>query len=187
MAAGATAAKNSALDALVDETMLVANAMYAIGRKTDSEELKVQCRLNASDFSRLRENEIEQMCVSIHSLAQEHAEALVPYGISSGSFADYSGMLDNFRKQADAQQTKIAESKAARELLSDAFDAADDILREDIDRLIELVRKSDEELLIRYKAARTIRDLGGSHAARTNGENGAEEVPQENAEAVTAA
>lgn len=48
--------------------------------------------------------------------------------------------------------------------MHETFDKADDILREDLDSILETLKEKDPDFYLQYKAARNIRDLGGSHS-----------------------
>jgi hypothetical protein len=106
-------------------------------------------------------------CDRTIELAQAHGAELGTYGISTADIESLVAELAAYRKQREEQQLKIAESKAAREMLYASFDEATDILREEIDPLIELVETIDPEFYNRYKAARVIKDIGG-HTAKSS-------------------
>lgn len=56
---------------------------------------------------------------------------------------------------------KIPESKVARKILYEAFAEADEILKEEIDKIMEVVKEQHRDFYDQYKAARMIRDIGG--------------------------
>ena len=167
VAEGATAAKNSSLDDCVERAFRICNALYALGRKTGNEQLKASCGVSISDITKMRETDIEQHCSRIADLAQESTTDLAVYGINAAEIKAFRKALETYRQQADSKHSKTAESKAARKSLYEAFCAADEILREDIDSLIELVKAGNADFYNQYKAARTIRDLGG-HITKNN-------------------
>ena len=64
--------------------------------------------------------------------------------------------------------------------LYEAFELANEILCEDIDTMMELVKIGNVELYEQYKAARTIRDIGHGHSsANSQPENDAPPEPVE--------
>jgi hypothetical protein len=73
---------------------------------------------------------------------------------------------DTYRQQAGSKEVKIADSKAARKSLFESFDKADEILKSDIDTLVEVNKTSNDYFYKQYQAARSIRDLGG-HGCKT--------------------
>ena len=159
---GVTAAKNNALDSMTGKAYTISNALYAMARKTGNLELRDASSVSLSDFNKLRENELVQCIQRILSLAWANADAIVAYTITAEKITSLQQSLEQYRKLADGKDNKYAKSKAAREMLFDLFATAGEILKEDIDVMIELVKTTDGDFYSRYKAARTIKDLGGS-------------------------
>ncbi|GEM_PF-2317972 len=163
LTAGVTAAKNAAIDALISSEFLFANALYTFGRESGNEELKASCRISMSDLTRLREGELEQLSSRHLQFAKTYAADLIAYGITDEAITTFGNALNAVRHQFDLLHNKFAGSKAERELLYQAFEKTDDILREDIDRLMEMIKGQDIEFYDTYRAARTIKDYGATH------------------------
>lgn len=163
---GATATKNVAHDQLVESALFVSKVLYSFGRKTNNEEVKASCKVTPTTLARLRDGQLEETCFRLHQFVTTFAASMNEYGITAEQLELFKTRLENYRLYIDSQQHKIAESKAARDQLYQAFDKADEILKEDLDRLIEVVKNQNHELYITYKAARVIRDLGGSHSPK---------------------
>ena len=163
LTAGVTAAKNAAIDALINSEFFFANALYTFGRESGNEELKASCRMSMSDLTRLREGELEQLSSRHLQFAKTYAADLIAYGITDETISIFENALNAVRHQFDLLHNKFAESKAERELLYQAFEKTDEILREDIDRLMEMVKGKDIEFYDTYRAARTIKDYGTTH------------------------
>jgi hypothetical protein len=161
VAEGAVAAKNGALDDLVQRVFRLGNAVYALGRKTGNEQYKSAGNMSLSDIEYMREPGVEQYCSKIAGLVKECAAELAIFGIAAEEVVAFDKALDIFRQQVAAKEVKIAESKAARKSLYECFDKADEILIEDIDTLVELAKIGNPDFYRQYKAARAIRDVGG--------------------------
>jgi hypothetical protein len=160
-ASGATASKNSAADTLIDLTLRIANALFVLGNNTQNEPLKSQCRLRPSRLSRCRALELKRISKRIAELARQCVSELPAYGITESDLASHTEAFELFCKIRDEQQQRLAEAKSARGLLSEDLAEANDILKNQIDPLMELVKHSDAEFYNQYKAARVIRDLRG--------------------------
>jgi len=163
---GATATKNNALDDMTERTYHISNALYAFGRRTSNEEIKSVSNLSLSDIYHLRENELVQYCTRILTLAQANTEGLAQYTITTEMLTALGQAIETYRHTADSKDTKFAGSKAAREVLFNLFAFTDELLREDIDTLVELVKNNNIDFYNQYNAARTIRDIGGSPKAK---------------------
>jgi hypothetical protein len=112
----------------------------------------------------MRETDIDQYCSGIAGLVKECPAEFTSSGIVAEEIAAFDNALDTYRQQADSKEVKTAESRVARKSLFECFDKADEILNSDIDTLVEVVKSSDENFYNQYKAARTIRDLGGHYS-----------------------
>jgi hypothetical protein len=86
--------------------------------------------------------------------------------------------LETLKVRSDGQQVKMAEKKVARGTLSASFRTTGRIVCQDLDTIMELMKVSAPDFYNEYRAARTIRDLGGSHGAKTTAPP--EEGQQEN-------
>ena len=158
---GAVAEKNKALDDLVERVVRIGNAVFTLGRKTGNEQYKEAGNVSLHVISHMREADIAQHCSKISGIVRECAEELPPYGVTAEEIEAFDKSFDAYRQLVDSKGIKAAERKAARKLLHECFDKADDILSNDIDKLMEMVKTMDDDFYRQYKAARTIRDLGG--------------------------
>ena len=64
----------------------------------------------------------------------------------------------------------MVESRNARGILFDEFKCANEILREELDLLIEKIRTTEEEVYHHYHAVCLIKDLGG-HSSKDGKKN----------------
>jgi hypothetical protein len=164
--AGAVATKNNSGEVatrLVKETM---DALYTLGRKTGNEQLKAECDKTWSELSHLRQGTFLQLCTRIAGLARTYAADIAPFGISAADIDSLDRAITLFTAHVSTVQQKSAESVAAREALSTLFKKADDILKEDIDTMMDIVKSRDVEFYNQYKAARSIRNYGMHHTTK---------------------
>ena len=161
VSAGATASKNNAADTLADLTLRIANALLVLGNITENEQLRTECRLNPSNLRHIRIINLVKICNRIGELARQYAAELPSYGISKQDISLHTETIESFRQKRDEQQQRLTEGKSARGMLYDDFTEANDILRNQIDPLMELVKHSDTGFYNQYRAARVIRDLHG--------------------------
>ena len=147
---GAVAAKDFAVNALISICLLFANALFSLGRKINDEELKAECELTPTYFNYLRERELEQKCIHLLDLARLHANELAAYNLDVNTFET---ALATYRTRSGMLPQKKAVAKASRKSLTLEFRKANEILKKDIDKLIELVKESAPDFYNEYKAA----------------------------------
>ncbi|MBN1576448.1 MAG: hypothetical protein JW913_07850 [Chitinispirillaceae bacterium] len=179
ISAGAASAKNAAYEVLYDKLLQTKDALFVYGRKSDNEQLKAECGISHSDVKHLRENTMLQLCVRIAGLAKTYAKELEPYGITAGDIESLEKAMDQYNLMLDDFQQKTAESKGAREMLYQAFQYTDEILKKDIDTMVGLLRTKDIDFYNEYQAARTIKDYGQSRSSQDETEEAAEPKEKE--------
>jgi hypothetical protein len=96
----------------------------------------------------------------IKAEAQKLLADLTAYKITEDTLAELQEKIDAFGAALGGKDTGFANRSALRKALTEKFDAADSILTEQIDSLIELIRKNNTLFYNQYFAARVIKDLG---------------------------
>ena len=84
-----------------------------------------------------------------------------PYvaGVDKEAVEDLKTKVTVYENLLESKESKTAESKAARQELGEIFDQADEILSEELDNMIELIKDSDQDFYNKYQAARVIKDI----------------------------
>ncbi|KAF0138811.1 MAG: hypothetical protein FD122_3693 [Stygiobacter sp.] len=157
---GKTVTKNLLEDELIGEVLPVKSALYAYAVKTKNEELKVLTVESESALKRMRDPEFLRKAELIKAEAQKHLADLAPYKISEATLAELQEKIEAFGAALGGKDTGFANKSALRKALTEKFDAADGILTEQMDTLIELIRKNNTLFYNQYFAARVIKDLG---------------------------
>lgn len=160
-AAGATASKNNAANALIEVTLRIANALFVLGNNTGNERLKAECRLTFSDLKYTRILAMIKICGRVAGLAKQHASELADYGMAEPDFGSIAAAIESLHKARDEQQQGITKCKSGRLLLYKDMAAAAGILKKEIDPLMELMKECDIGFYNQYRAARVIKDLHG--------------------------
>ena len=169
--AGATMAKNGAFEILTDCAERVSDALFVYGRKSGNEQLKAECGISRSALQGMRENKLLQFCARLLEFAKTNATDIAPYGISAEDIEFLGKSMEQCSLRLDELRHKSAESKAAREVLTETFQKTDEILKEDIDIMVGLLRTKDIDFYNKYQAARTIKDYGQSRSTAVDSEN----------------
>jgi hypothetical protein len=158
---GKTATKTNAEDDLLEDLMPVKSALYALGSSSNNEPLKALTRDSEWELKKMRDTDFLNKAVSIKEEAVKLLTDIAPYKITTEVLTELQGKIDAFKGGLDGQDTGIADRSALRKQLSAKFDELDKIFEEELDQLIELIRKSNKLFYDKYITARGIRDLGG--------------------------
>lgn len=100
--------------------------------------------------------------------ANEHAPALVIYGVTAAMLTDYAATLDQYNVAIPMPKVGVEDRKVATEDLKEAFDQADEQLRV-MDGMVRGIRFSEPDFYQRYFTARRI-DGPGSRTLSAMGE-----------------
>jgi hypothetical protein len=161
--AGKTETKQEAKDSLVSALMAIAAPMYTYARKVKNNEVKDIADVRQSKLEKLRDTELVSRATSIHTQANTIGAALEPYGVTIAMITDLDTKINNFNAALGERESGMAIRSGATTALIDLFNAADELLNEDMDRLIETLRVSNTDFYNEYFAARVIKDIGVRH------------------------
>ena len=157
---GSTADKDSAEEELIEELLAKGGALHVIARKKNDGNLKLLSDVKRSNLKHLRDTELMQRAKLILESFKENQEELKNHGMTDTSLTELENAVNDYEDAVNNRDTKHAEGKASRKDLKALFTETDDILKNELDRLMEMVKDDSEEFYNQYKAARTIKDLG---------------------------
>jgi hypothetical protein len=168
---GNATAKASDRTALTEDAITIAAALFALGSATDDDRLKELAAYNKSKFKSLRDTQLAIDVTNIKNLADANAAQLTSYGITAPMIAALDTKLTAFNASMGARETGADVSTAAFGQLELKFKEADTLLKEQMDKIMEVFRNSDPQFYNEYKNSREIADLGVRHRE--------EETPEE--------
>jgi len=160
---GKTSTKNLQEDELILNLMPVKAGLYAFAVKNKNEELRVLTKDSESTLKRMPDPEFLKKAQLIIGEAQKNIADLTSYKITAAVLTELQEKITAFGAAIDGKDTSFANRSAFRIALTEKLDEADEIITEELDQLMELVRKSQPVFYDQYQAARTIKDLGGAH------------------------
>ncbi len=160
---GKVATKYSAEDALVAALLPACSALYVFGRKQNNAEIKERANVTEAKLRSLRDTELASFGNAIAELSAANVQGVVPFGITTEKIAELKTKAEAYSDAIGARESSVADRKGARGSMSDLFDKADELLNEEFDRYMELLRPTETELYNKYFSARVIKDTGVRH------------------------
>lgn len=157
---GITETKSKLSQDLVNKTLEISGVLHAYANSVGNLDLKARTSLSRSELETLRDNIATEKCRQILGDAQAVSEKLTDYGITSEILTDYSNKIDEYAKIVAAPRAAIVERKSATEIIPDLIRNVDDVLVNELDRLMERFRSTDEIFYSDYFSARQIVDAG---------------------------
>ncbi len=161
--AGKAAAKQQAEDALVASLMEISSALYSFSRKAKKTDVQEIADVTETKLRRMRDTELESRAKSIHEKAAIDAGALADYNITAEKMTTLQARIGDFAAALGERESSAAGRVGLTTTVAGLFDQADEILTEDLDRLMETVRESATDFYNKYFSARVIKDLGIRH------------------------
>ena len=160
---GKTTTKYDAEDALVSELIPVCSALYIYGRKQKNAEIKERVSITETKLRRMRDTELSAYGNAIADMATANARGIALYGITDAKIALLRTKAQTYNTAIGVKESSVADRKGARGTMGELFDQADEILNEEIDRFMEMLRPAETELYNKYFSARVVKDTGVRH------------------------
>ena len=165
---GVTKDKAEAKEDAIAKAIVVSSAVSAFASVTENETLRGIVDYSQTDMDRSRDTLLIDILRVIYNAANDNAAALVDYGIAATDFGEFEGLIDTYESVVQSPRTAIGEGAAATEYLVEVIAAIDNILKNQMDKLVEVLKNAEGEFYAKYEKARIIVDLRSGGPADTD-------------------
>jgi hypothetical protein len=172
---GVTAAKQAAREGMASAALIVAGAVRAYASKNNDQELLAKVDFTSSNILRGRDTEAATICQGIHDSANGVVANLADFGVDAAGLTALQGKIDAYSAVLGSPRSRASTHRAAAGLKDDEFTAADRVLEEQLDGLVENFRVSQPSFYEAYQAARDVVENASGHS---NAENNTQPQPQ---------
>ena len=155
---GVAADKARARKILCETAAKIAGAISAYASATGSETLKHEMNLPVSTLQRSRDEALVPRCQMILDRARSNAAALDNYGIKPAQLTELQTATDNYAAQTTNPRQAVSQRKTVNANLDALFKETDHILKDQMDKLIELYRADHPDFVNTYFETRIIVD-----------------------------
>ena len=156
---GKTASKGEAEAVLISEAVTIAAGLKALGSVTNNKELIEAGGETKSSLYGTRDTDLVTKTQLIHDFANTNAIALADYGITPAMITSLQTRITDFNSALGTREESVALRVAAGAEVEGFFKDADNVLVNQVDKIMEVFRESDTQFYNEYKNARVIRDL----------------------------
>lgn len=160
---GKTSAKSKAINELIASIVPIASAASAYAVRKKLVELRAAVDFSENQLKHLTQVELPIKVKNIKDAAQGVVTELASYGITQAKLDLVDAKLTALKSAVGKKDSGFTDHVAIRKTLSELFDKADDLLREEADAIVEVLKETKLSFYNQYFAARVIKDLGGSH------------------------
>jgi hypothetical protein len=171
---GAGAAKAAARQALEAVLFISCEALAVLGHRDNDYELLALARMRPSTLQRLREEALSARAAVVLEAATTRKTALATLQFTQANLDDLDQALQDLNEQKTGPGQAAAERGAQTKLLPGMIRNADGTLRNEIDRMVNLFRRSHPEFVAGYRAARVIIDRAATQKRKKAASNSPE-------------
>lgn len=155
---GVAADKKAAKQNLCKLAATVAGAIYAYASANNNETLQQSMNLPVTALMRARDEAVAPLCQMIHDRAESDFDALKDYGIKPVHLTDLQTALADYFAKSINPRSAVSNRKTVNANLTVLFKEADEILKNQLDKLIELFREDHPDFVNTYFETRIIVD-----------------------------
>jgi hypothetical protein len=161
--------RDQRLGDMVEMALNIAGLVRTLARAENLPDLGRTVKVAAGGFRRLNAFDQVWLAQSVHDAGRSVLPQLGNYGVTEQTLADLQTRIDAAEESLREPRVSVAARRAATERLVSSIREVEELLREEIDRLIFPLRETQPEIYAAYRAARLVVELPGTR--------GAEEVP----------
>lgn len=136
----------------------IAGIIFAFASATKNPILKQEVRFNLSKLLKTRDDLLAPRCQNIHDKGHENRAALGDYGIEAEHLAELQTLIDDYSAVTPKTRTAVSQRKVLNANLRQLFKDADEILKEQMDKLVVNFRSSHPDFVAQYESNRIIID-----------------------------
>jgi hypothetical protein len=138
-------------------------SLYVLGRKNNDSKICEIVDINQSEFTKLKGVLLINKGKKVKELLDTHADKLGAFGTTAEDITKFNTVLKDCDEANTKRKTLKTGSVSSRQELKIIFDNTNTMMREELDKLMEVVKLKNINFFNKYKNARQIIDLGGGH------------------------
>jgi hypothetical protein len=161
---GATEDKEEAREALDDVLFLTCEALGVLGHTGSDHDLSAVASVTPSELSRMTEDELSRRAESVLAAANTRKTELEPLQVTQANLDELNQSLQDFNTSKTNPRKAAVDRRTQTQSLTNLIREASTILRERIDRMVNLFGRTNPDFVSGYEGARVIVDRAASHA-----------------------
>lgn len=164
---GASGDRAEARDALEDVLFLICEALGVLAHRSGDNELGDLAHLTPTGIARLDNEELSHRATTVLESANEKKTELAAFHVTQANLDELNNALQTFDAAKARPRSAVVERSVQTESLGTLMQDAVNILRDEIDRLVNLFRRIDPEFVKGYRRARVIVDRTGRRSGQS--------------------
>jgi hypothetical protein len=112
---------------------------------------------------RMRDTDLAAAADATALLADRFTPELAEYGFDAAKIVLFRNRVDAYSESIGLRESSVGEHSGARAALLQLYDQVDELLKDDLDRLMELIKATEPQIYNQYFALRSVKELGVVH------------------------
>lgn len=142
------------------------NKLAAYAMVTNNKILSKEIHVTESELLNASDSKLLDMALILHAKATEHKQGAETYDITPEYLTNLYSLIEQFRQAIPSTRARVTESKAVTDQLSQ-LSKENDVLLENMDTLVEVIKFSHPEFYSKYKDTRKVINLTAGMIALT--------------------
>lgn len=155
---GVTMNKTDARDALEDVLFLICEALGALGYSENDRDLIALTALTPTSLGEMGAEDLSNRATTIVAQATAYTDGLATMNVTPANIDELQQALQRFNEVKASPRTATAVRMAQTESLSTLLRDASGVLRNQIDKMMNLFRRTNSDFVVGYRGARVIVD-----------------------------
>ena len=164
---GITGDKSATRDALEDVLFLTSEALGVLGHTTEDRTLSALVKLSASALEQMSAEELSTRAQNVLAEATARATDLARMNVTQANIQELDQTLQAFNAAREEPRTATVARAVHRETLGTLSRQAASLLRNQIDPLVNLFRRTNPDFVAGYRGARVTVDRAATHRTKT--------------------
>jgi hypothetical protein len=162
---GSAEDKVAARDDLEDVLFLTCEALGVLAHTGGDHELGALVNVTRSSLDKLDDEELANRATNVQARADANKTQLVAMHVTQANLDELAQALQNFQTAKAKPRSAVVERSVQTGSVSSLMRETGNILRDQIDRLVNLFGRSNPEFVAGYRSARVIVDRTGRRPA----------------------
>lgn len=152
--------KNVFKTTLLKQAELILHTLKAYANIQGMIHLSEEVNYTPSTLKQAADTVLRDICQLLHTKATEHLEALKAYQLTQKQLDDLQKAIQDYAQSIPEPRTGLATKKSVTYSLTELFDKTDSLLKDKIDKLLEITKATDTLTYNAYRNARKMVNLG---------------------------
>jgi len=166
---GAADSKAAARDALESVTFLACEALGVLAHQANDHDLRALTNVTPTFLDKVPADELINRATLVLERANARKTELATLQVTQANLDELTQAIDTFSSLKNQPRSASVERSVHTQSLESLIREANGILRDEIDRLVNLFKRSNPEFVAGYQNARVIVDRAASHKTKTAG------------------